>query len=253
MAQIDGKEGALWARASLIVRQRPLWGVASALVIGLVAGAVAFGGVVANGMFGGAQASPDGFEIESSDSPGDGDDLTESDVDAASEGGDGGGGGEPSQGLGPVVVVDVAGAVARPGVYELKEGDRVDDAIDMAGGVGEDADMSGVNRATLLVDGQRVFIPRLGEQVPGGASASASNQVGEVAGAPSPPSAAQPVNINTAGVSELDALPGVGPATAQAIVEDRKESGPFTMVEDIMRVSGIGEKKFEKLKSLICV
>lgn len=254
MAQIEGKGGALWGRAALVARQRPLWGVTAALIVGLVVSASMFGGVLASGFFSGDQAGVGGFESESGARRSDGADSPKRDGDSVSGDAPRGGDDALASDSGAAVVVDVAGAVANPGVYELEEGSRVDDALDMAGGLKEDADISGVNRATLLVDGQRVYIPRVGEQMSGdGGVAPASGQTGEAAGATSSPVAPQLVNINSAGVSELDALPGVGPATAQAIVDDRKENGPFTMVEDIMRVSGIGEKKFEKLKSLICI
>lgn len=150
----------------------------------------------------------------------------------------------------PFVTVHVAGAVADAGVYSIPEGSRVQDAVDAAGGLAKDAAPNAVNLARVLQDGEQVVIPTQ-EQVKGGAlpaseSAQASNGSGSSA-------AAAVVNINTAGADELDTLPGVGPATAQAIIEERESGGPFASVEDIQRVSGIGEKKFEKLKDSICV
>lgn len=141
-----------------------------------------------------------------------------------------------------VVTVDVDGAVARPNVIELPEGSRVQDAIEACGGLAADADVSSINRASVLQDGQKVYVPKAGEtlQVPG-VSAGGAAAAGTL------------VNINFATVEELDGLPGVGEATAQAIVEDREANGAFASIEDLMRVSGIGEKKFEKLRDLICV
>ena len=147
------------------------------------------------------------------------------------------------------VIVDVAGAVAQPGVVELPEGARVNDAIEAAGGLAADADASAINRAEKLTDGVKVYVPRVGEEVPAvsGGAAGGADAGGTNTGAPAL------VNINSARLDELDTLPGVGPSTAQAILDDRTQNGPFASVEDIMRVSGIGEKKYEKLKDLICV
>ena len=140
------------------------------------------------------------------------------------------------------VCVHVDGAVAAPGVYVLPEGARANDAVAAAGGLVEGADTSGVNLAAPVADGEKVHVPLEGE-----ASAPAASAGGAQEGT------GGPVNINTAGVEELDELPGVGEATARAIVEDREQNGPFSTPEDLMRVSGIGEKKFERLQGLICV
>lgn len=144
------------------------------------------------------------------------------------------------------VVVDVGGAVIEPGVVELDAGSRVADAIEAAGGLAIDADCTTLNQAQLLQDGQKVYVPKEGEIDASGALVDSSTQeAGQVA--------TTLVNINTATLEELDALPGVGPATAQAIIDDREANGPFASEEDIMRVSGIGEKKYEKLKGSICI
>ncbi len=144
-----------------------------------------------------------------------------------------------------VILVHVDGSVNSPGVYELAETARVRDAVDAAGGLTQDADVSQVNLAAPVTDGSKVHIPAVGEQAVG-TVASAS----PAAGGGTDTSV---VNINTATLEELDTLPGVGESTAQAIIEEREAGGPFTSVEDIMRVSGIGEKKFERLQGLICV
>lgn len=148
-----------------------------------------------------------------------------------------------------LVVVDVSGAVVASGVYELEEGSRVQDAIQAAGGLQAEADISGINRASKLVDGQKLYIPLVGETVAvetvvtGSDSASGSYEsTGNAL-----------VNINTAGLEELQTLSGVGPSTAQAIIDDRTQNGAFASIEDIMRVSGIGEKKFAKIQGSICV
>ena len=147
------------------------------------------------------------------------------------------------------VIIDVDGAVITPGVYELPDGSRVQDAIDAAGGLATDADVARVNRAERLIDGAKLLIPRVGEQA---ADLTAEGQIG-VSGSSTGAMGTGLVNINQAGADELDALPGIGPATAEKIVSDREQNGPFLAIEDLMRVSGIGEKKFEELQGLICV
>ncbi|OUO19859.1 hypothetical protein B5F89_06750 [Collinsella sp. An307] len=144
------------------------------------------------------------------------------------------------------VTVDVSGAVATPSVVTLAEGSRVADAIDAAGGALPEADLAQLNRAARLTDGEKVHVPITGEQAAGAAGTAADSvETGAVT--------QQLININTATEAELDVLPGVGPSTAEAIVADREENGPFSTIEDLMRVSGIGEKKFEKLAGQICV
>lgn len=144
----------------------------------------------------------------------------------------------------PTVVVHVDGAVTVPGVYGLPEGSRVNDAVLAAGGLAEGADTTSLNLAATVSDGEKVHVPVEGE----GATETVAGLGGDGAG-----EAGGPVNINVASVAELDELPGVGEATAVAIVEDRERNGTFTTPEDLMRVSGIGEKKFAKLEGLICV
>ena len=142
------------------------------------------------------------------------------------------------------ITVHVDGAVAVPGVYTLK-GDivRVTDACEAAGGLLAEADTSGVNLAAPLADGVKVHIPVQGEE-------PVAPQAGIGAAAAAAPGL---VNINSAGADELMGLSGVGEATAQAIIQERERGGPFTSIEDIMRVPGIGEKKFERMKDSICV
>ena len=148
------------------------------------------------------------------------------------------------------VYVDVDGAVARPGVYRLKDGARVSQAIDAAGGLTVEADVTGLNRASKVTDGQKIYVPTVGEQqtaaVTGGADSAASPASG--AGASS-----GLVNINTASAAELQTLSGIGPSMAQSIIDERTQNGAFASVDDLMRVSGIGEKKLAKIKDCICV
>ena len=148
-----------------------------------------------------------------------------------------------------MVTVHVAGAVQSCGVYELPDGARVRDAVDAAGGLRDDAAEAALNLARKLSDGEQIYVPTQDQAVPAGAAGNVSSP----SSAAGQESGKGQVNINRASVEELDALPGVGPATAQAIVDEREANGPFASVEDIQRVTGIGEKKFEKLEGSICV
>jgi competence protein ComEA len=141
------------------------------------------------------------------------------------------------------LLVHVAGAVARPGVYEFEKGARVVDALRAAGGPVPGADVNSINLARPLSDGERVYVPRKGEAPP--------PEAGGPAGTGS--SAGQKVNINTATATELDSLPGVGPVLAQRIVDYRSKHGPFRSVRDLMKVEGIGQKKFDALKDYVTV
>ncbi|MCY8918011.1 helix-hairpin-helix domain-containing protein [Bacillus atrophaeus] len=146
---------------------------------------------------------------------------------------------------GEKIIIDIKGAVKHPGVYELKTGDRVSQAIEKAGGINSEADEKQVNLAELLQDGTVVYIPSEGEEPTQSATANASVQNGAGKEAL--------VNINTASLEELQAISGVGPSKAEAIIAYREENGKFQAVEDITNVSGIGEKSFEKIKSAITV
>ena len=152
----------------------------------------------------------------------------------------------------PTVVVHVDGAVCAPGVYEVVgEAVRVNDAIRAAGGLSEDADTSNLNLASQVKDGDKVHVPTADEAT-SQADGTTSN-LGTVGIVTSVSSGSGLVNINTATSEELQTLSGVGEATAAAIISDRQEHGNFSSVEDLMRVSGIGEKKFAKVKDQICV
>lgn len=142
------------------------------------------------------------------------------------------------------IVVQAAGAVARPGVYRLSNGSRVDDLVAAAGGLADGADADRVNLAARLSDGEKVYVPRVGEPLPADAAAGAPD-------ANAAPSA--PLDLNTASVGQLDALPGVGPATAQAIVDYRTQHGPFRSVDDLLDVRGIGSAKLEEIRPLVRV
>jgi competence protein ComEA len=141
------------------------------------------------------------------------------------------------------VMVHVAGAVVEPGVYALGADARVRDAIVAAGGPTETADWNALNLAASIADGVKVYVPTVGEIVPPSLTAPL--------GVPVSSAAAGPVDVNVAGAAELDALPGVGPATAAAIVVERERNGPFVDVDDLDRVPGIGPAKLEALRGLV--
>lgn len=147
---------------------------------------------------------------------------------------------------GDEVVVDVAGAVAHPGLVRLRPGSRVADAVSAAGGAAGDADVAGLNQARVLSDGEQVRVPRVGEPAAPPPVAGASG--GSAAGAP-----AAPIDLNRATPAELDTLPGVGPATAAAIITWRDKNGGFRRVEDLVEVPGIGPARLERLRPLVRV
>lgn len=142
------------------------------------------------------------------------------------------------------LVVHVAGAVASPGVFELPPGSRVADAVAAAGGATAGADPNALNLAAPLADGDRVAVPVMGE-APVVADAGVSHGAGD--------RTAGPVNVNTATAADLEGLPGVGPATAQAIVAHRESNGPFASIDDLEAVRGIGPAKLEALRSSVTV
>ena len=153
---------------------------------------------------------------------------------------------EPSTSASEVVVVDVDGAVRRPGVVELPGGSRVVDALEAAGGVQRRADTGALNLAQVLLDGEQVVVPRAGA---GGVADPADVT------SPAPASGGAPtsglVNINTASEVELETLPGIGPVLAAAIVEWRTQNGGFTSVEQLQDVSGIGPTTYAELAPLV--
>jgi competence protein ComEA len=137
------------------------------------------------------------------------------------------------------LVVYVTGAVRRPGVYQLPDGKRIIDAIEQAGGVTPKADAVTVNLAALLIDGQQILVPEAFAPGAGAAPTGAG------------PATVGLVHLNSADVAALDALPGVGPATAQRIVDWREQNGGFRTVDDLEQVPGIGPAKLDALRDLV--
>lgn len=144
----------------------------------------------------------------------------------------------------PPLLVHVTGAVRRSGVYELPAGSRVIDGLRAAGGPAPNADVQALNLARALADGERLYVPRRGEAPPPDPGPGGGSGAGGAGGK---------VNLNTATTAELDGLPGVGPVLAQRIVDYRAQHGPFRDVKDLLKVDGIGEKKFASLKDLVTV
>ena len=138
---------------------------------------------------------------------------------------------------GSAIYVHILGEVVHPGLYELREGDRAIDAVAAAGGFLESADQAQLNLARFVVDGEQIAVPA----------------IGETPAAPPGTSASGLVNLNTADAATLDTLPRVGPAMAERIIQWREANGRFTAVEDLLNVTGIGEKTFESLKDLVTV
>ena len=136
------------------------------------------------------------------------------------------------------LVVDVAGAVERPGLYHVARGARIADAVALAGGYTRRADRVAVNLAAPVADGEEIVVP-----VRGAGAAGASSGAG--------PSPTAPLDLNTASLEQLDALPGIGPTTAQKILDYRQAHGPFHSVADLDAVPGIGQGRIEQLKGLV--
>lgn len=146
--------------------------------------------------------------------------------------------GTASAGAGGIVVVDVVGQVGRPGLVSLPAGSRVADAITAAGGATPEADVSLLNQARLVIDGEQIRVPRPGEVIAAapGAAGGAGGGVGAL------------VSLNSADLATLDGLPGVGPVLAQRILDWRSEHGRFTSVDELGEVSGIGDKLMSQLR-----
>jgi competence protein ComEA len=144
---------------------------------------------------------------------------------------------DPDAGAGTVIYVHILGQVAHPGLYALRDGDRGVDIVAAAGGFTAKADPAGINLARFLTDGEQIYVPAVGEVVAGPAGGAS---VGKV-------------DLNTADAAALDTLPRIGPALAERILAWREKNGPFTAVEDLLDVPGIGEAILDGLRDLVTV
>lgn len=231
MARIGARSNGLARRLGFRGREAAV--VGCVVVTLVLAGAGVLAAIALQDGFGIARAGGQGvLQPEASEPAG-------ADVDSANPDGE-------DQGPQEVALyVHVDGAVENPGVYVIRGViPRVGQAVARAGGLTEDADTTTINLAAPLTDGQKIYVPHEGESV--------SEKIpGMVGASPSPSS--ELININTATAEELQSLPGVGEVTAAAIIEERERGGPFLSPEDIMRVSGIGEKRFERMRDYIGV
>lgn len=153
-----------------------------------------------------------------------------------------------------IVIIHITGSVKNPGIVKLKEGSRIEDAIESAGGLTENADITKVNLAYVVEDGIKIKIPSSSEEDIGDEdiidSKSGDNIIIEENTVPSNNST-QTININKATEKEFETLPGIGPSLASKIIEYRNQNGKFESIEDIKNVNGIGDNKYEKIKDLI--
>jgi len=138
------------------------------------------------------------------------------------------------------VVVDVVGAVRRPGLYRLEQGSRIADAVARAGGATRRADLAMINLAALLADGEQVVVPKRGAPAVGSGGAAAA-----------PGSPTGPVHLSTATLEQLDTLPGIGPVTAQKILDYRDKHGAFSSVDELDAVPGIGPARMDQVRDLV--
>ena len=252
MAQLHRRKGSsLLGRLGISAPRAPLV-AAAVIVVALVALGLAVSLFSAGGVT--VSRADSGTEARGSDGAGEGGGSSSSPA----------GGGARDAGGAQALVVHVDGAVARPGVVEVGgSSPRLRDAIEAAGGLAEGADTGSLNLAEKVSDGQKVHVPTVEEAqaaaaapATGASGAGGGQGAGAAAGSGSgggPSSASGLVNINSATASELQTLSGVGESTANAIVRDREQNGPFSSVDDLMRVSGIGEKKLAKIRGSICV
>ena len=153
----------------------------------------------------------------------------------------------------PPLIIHITGAVKSPGVYQLKSTDRIVDAVKIAGGETEEANLDLINLAALLKDGQKIIVPyktynETGEET----NTNTYNNVESVYSSSTVSTSAK-ININTANANMLQALTGIGPVLSERIIKYRNQNGFFGVIDDIKDVSGIGEKKYEGIKDLICV
>jgi competence protein ComEA len=150
----------------------------------------------------------------------------------------------------PKVVVHVVGAVQSPGVYQIEMGARINDAVELAGGATDEADLNQLNLAAKVRDEEQIFVPsKLSETVsPPSSPVRSSVPTPQSPTGRSFPTARQPINLNTATSKQLQTVPGIGPVTAQRIIDYRRTHGRFSTVDDLIAVKGIGQKTLEEIR-----
>lgn len=152
------------------------------------------------------------------------------------------------------ITVYICGAVNENKVVTLEENSRICNAIDAVGGLTKEADLTNINLAYILEDGEKIYIPKQGEEIQNNSTSSSSNSQDSSYSNYSPNSVKNnKININKATQTELETIPGVGPSTALKIIDFREENGKFDSIEDIKNVSGIGDAKYKKMKEYITV
>ena len=154
------------------------------------------------------------------------------------------------------IIVHITGEIINDGIIEIEEGSRIADVIEEAGGITEEADLSKVNLAYQVSDGQKIYIPNINEkenEIQNSIEKYITNEAGDNIIIEGKEISSEKVNINTATQTELETLNGIGPSTALKIINYRNENGKFETIEDIKNVPGIGEQKFENIKEGICV
>lgn len=151
------------------------------------------------------------------------------------------------------IAVHITGEVKKQGLIYLKEGSRVADAIEKAGGETKNADLSQINLAYVLQDGQKIYVPNKNEKISQYITGNSGNNDTEENNTSNLSKKDSKVNINTANQSELDSLPGIGPSIAQKIIDYREENGNFKTIEELQNVKGIGDSKYEEIKDRVTV
>lgn len=151
------------------------------------------------------------------------------------------------------IVVHITGAVNKEGIVRIKEGSRIIDAIEAAGGMSDEVNLDMINLAYAVKDGQKIYVPKLSDAERVFKEGEDSNIVIVDKGTEEKSSSSSKININTANISQLESISGIGESTANKIIEYREKNGKFKTIEEIKNVSGIGEIKYESIKDDICV
>ena len=152
-----------------------------------------------------------------------------------------------------MMAVHITGEVKKSGVVKIKEGSRIEDIIEAAGGLTENADITNVNLAFVVEDGMKIRIPSINEEKTDEDYITEDSGKGVIMTDENTSTSSSVININTASESELEQLPGIGPSISSRIIEYRNKNGKFKSIEDIKNVTGVGDSKFEKIKDLIKV